>query len=507
MAAAHEYIPDARDGEVARWLRGRSAHAFDPQPAAADGAAPADAAIPEGGAAVAARRSPRFTPDRNTSLQRGVSYFAAFTPTVAPFKRLVALDGVELGPDGRTGVLAIAQPQRERVATEQVRGRAAQHRDRFWGEASLDFSRTRILRLSTVASDVRLLALRAEPAVDLVVERDGAHNYYVVLQGEPPVGRVHVRYQLDAPRTYFGGEIPAGLAVGVLADRVRPLPPPVLRSAQQALRELGLDRRSDLREALHKLVSHFRGFVESDQPPSDSGDILLDLVRTRHGVCRHRAYAFVIMAHALGIPARMVQNEAHSFVEVELPQRGYLRIDLGGAPAGLTAYGVEGRMPYQPWQSDGLPRPATYHSGGRAGRDTSTALRDPAALIGHWLPLPAEFAQASKRRQRRRDTTPADGRVPLRLRLAERPERVVRGARLQLAGRVSATGQGVPGLRVEVSLLDPGRPARLLLGFAESEAGGGFIVDALVPPDLPPGDYRLLLSTPGDDAHQPSWLH
>jgi transglutaminase-like putative cysteine protease len=44
---------------------------------------------------------------------------------------------------------------------------------------------------------------------------------------------------------------------------------------------------------------------------------LLDLARGKRGVCRHRAYAFVIVAQALGIPARFVQNEAHAWVEYQ----------------------------------------------------------------------------------------------------------------------------------------------------------------------------------------------
>ena len=36
----------------------------------------------------------------------------------------------------------------------------------------------------------------------------------------------------------------------------------------------------------------------------------VDLALSKKGVCRHRAYAFTITAQGLGIPARMVMNEA-----------------------------------------------------------------------------------------------------------------------------------------------------------------------------------------------------
>ena len=39
----------------------------------------------------------------------------------------------------------------------------------------------------------------------------------------------------------------------------------------------------------------------------------------------------MITANALGIPTRLVENEAHAFVEVWFPERSWQRIDLGGA--------------------------------------------------------------------------------------------------------------------------------------------------------------------------------
>ena len=65
-------------------------------------------------------------------------------------------------------------------------------------------------------------------------------------------------------------------------------------------------------------------------PKGAGADLYKELALTQKGVCRHRAYAFVITALAQGIPARMVRNEAHAWVEVYDGSLWH-RIDLGGA--------------------------------------------------------------------------------------------------------------------------------------------------------------------------------
>ena len=55
----------------------------------------------------------------------------------------------------------------------------------------------------------------------------------------------------------------------------------------------------------------------SEEPPTGRGDIYLDLALQQKGVCRHRSFAFLVTALYLGIPTRMIANEAHAWVEVD----------------------------------------------------------------------------------------------------------------------------------------------------------------------------------------------
>ena len=84
------------------------------------------------------------------------------------------------------------------------------------------------------------------------------------------------------------------------------------------------------------LISSCR--ADSDEPPRGHNDIYLDLALSQKGVCRHRAFAFLVTALSLGIPTRMVVNEAHAWVEVLDPGVApplWRRVDLGGAGRAL----------------------------------------------------------------------------------------------------------------------------------------------------------------------------
>ena len=462
------------------------------------------------------RRSPSFHPDRETELEGTLDYYAAFNPAIAPFKRVTSLDRVIVAADGVTPVLVVADRRLRRVPVADGPD-AGPARDRFWGEARLDFSGGARVPLPSVAPDSRILSLRTEPTVALTVERDGADNFFARLPGDEPHTRIEVAFLTDAPRSYFGTGVPT-VSLTDLESRPPAMPATVRARALLFASELGLSPQVDLRRALHVLTAHFRAFEESADPPADSGDIYLDLVRAQKGVCRHRAYGFVVTAQALGILARFVQNEAHSWVEVALPGNGFMRIDLGGAAHGLRAHNADDRPVYHPAEPDQLPRPPAYEeSYSQLGRNASGFRQpDAEALEGRWV-SPSEAEQAATAPESFSSDTavgdaepsaeaeqPSGGRLPLAIAVDQRRERVLRGRQLAISGRVQAAGRGVAGQRVEISLAAPDRRERMLLGVTVTTEGGYFRASLGIPPDLAVGDYRLVVIAPGDEHHGPA---
>jgi transglutaminase-like putative cysteine protease len=515
----HEYVPDVDEDEGAVLVTSGSTEpagiVYDGEvlPPPAEGPLGSEetpmVATPGDGQAQEepGRRSPTFRPDRQTELLGSVGYYESFNPAIAPFKRVTALDGVSIDAQG-TPVLGVWDPRRRAVTIDGALATPpdSRPRDQFWGSVVLDFSGGRSVPFPSVSPESRILTLRTEPDMLLRIEKDGADNFHAVAVGLLVARQVRVIWLTDAPRSYFSAEIPE-TPTDAYASEVAPLPQAVSQSAAMFLAELGLTREMSLRETVHALVRHFRSFVESEDPPANTGDIFLDLARGMKGVCRHRAYAFVIAAHALGIPARFVQNEAHAWVEVKAGDVGWVRIDLGGAAHGLETHGADDRPMYRP-DADTMPRPAAYEaayeearrnareeerpgagtSGGGAGPGTGAT----GGTAGEPLPVTQQGDPAN--------TSMEPGRQRLGITVDEQRYSVFRGKELILSGRaLGANGEGVAGLRVEV-LLRADR--EVLLGVTVSREDGWFRGMFGVPPDVPVGDHRLIVRTPGNDQ----WL-
>jgi len=344
-----------------------------------------------------------------------------------------------------------------------------------------------------------------EPATQVSFERDGADNFYAVAAATG-AHQVRATYVLDAPRTYFGAALPKA-KTDALSAELSPLPDKVQRDALTFARELGLTRGMDSGSALNKLVEHFRSFVESKHAPEDTGNILLDLARGKRGVCRHRAYAFVIVAQALGIPARFVQNEAHAWVEVKLPEVSYLRIDLGGAAEGLSPHALKDKPFYRPEVADPWPRPRAYEeSYARASQKLQNAPSTSGMTQGNAGDRGRDDS-AMKPTLARSQTHPReselpDARTPVVLSVNRYVPEVLRGQSFEVEGSAKKrSGAPVEGLRVEVSLAATDTERAVLLGVAVTDEAGLFRGNFTVPPSIEPSDYALVVVTPGDARH------
>ncbi|MCA9536279.1 MAG: hypothetical protein KC593_21485 [Myxococcales bacterium] len=533
----HEYVPEVSDDELSIWQGesgAPSAIVYDgevlaaPNLTAAEAPGPRMVAIPGDGLGQdeAGRRSPEFRPDRVTTLEQDVDYSVAFAPSVMPHKRVSALDRVVLAPDG---VPVLAAPTRP-PETLSVASAPGVGRDRFWGSVTLDFRSGVRVPIPSVSPESQILSVQTEPRVPVVFERDEAGNYFVrVAPGAP--GVVRLAFLTDAPVGYFNQSLPdASLPVGARAAEVPPLPSSVRENALLFAAELGLSPRSSYRHALETLVHHFRSFREAREAFGDGQDIYLDLARGMLGVCRHRAYAFTITALALGIPTHFVMNEAHAWVEVRLPAGEWMRIDLGGAAAGVRTQGNTDAPHYEPRMADPLPRPPAYRASLERAAQTTGSGGASAAEGGEGsADQPGAGSSSSS------VTTSASGgqdgsgaggvtsdgsatatsgsgsggsaprpREGVQVRLSAASSEVLRGRALDLEGQVTnAAGAPVASMRVEVLLA--GRGERLL-GVAVTDARGRFFGAFGVPHDLAVGDYRLVVRTPGDAQHLPGAL-
>ena len=336
-------------------------------------------------------------------------YHEPFNPAVFPFKRMTALDAV--AARRICWCWPSARPARTRLRVlgadkRQERSRRLLGIDRRSTSSPGAGCRCRRWRRTRT-----ILAARVEPAVDVTFARDGADNQYVM---SPAGGRHRLVWLTDAPQRYFAGEIAPGAAPRRRAARCRSrCRRRATARGDGASARLGLDARptAPLGAAVDGLVAWFRAFEPGD-PPRATDSTYEDLALAQKGSCRHRSYAFVITAMAMGIPARYVENELHVFVEVFVPRVGWRRINLGGALARRGGLGADGKVPYRPKGGDPFPQPTEFANearaapaegaqgrrGGRTRRRRSVVARRRAAAVAAAAAAAAAAVAAAARR-------------------------------------------------------------------------------------------------------------
>jgi hypothetical protein len=454
-------------------------------------------------------------------------YSEVFNPSVVPFKRMSSLDRVKPGYllEVRDGTLRPVP-----LAT----GSTPPDRDAFWGSVLLNAEPGRPIPIPSVAAEVRILSYTSTPPVAISFHRDSADNYWVRTNHR---GRLRLVFLSDAPRHYFSPQIPGTVSAREVPPALRPtLPPAVQRAAEKVIARIEVRRADTFHRQLERLVAYFRSF-EAGLLPQMTGDSYLDISLSQRGVCRHRSLAFVVTAHALGIPARYVHNEAHAFTEVFVPRLGWVRIDLGGASLELRVQNAQDKAIHDPGP-DPFPRPNRYEGGysqlargaritgvqpsrqrlrRRGGRVSLRVFdRSRAAAGASAAPAPAPVAAPAPAAADDPDASdpataaqpsasaPPPPRLPTQIALFSGTRAAFRGEQVEIWGRIVQADQPSPGLRVEIYLSKDGKVGDAMLGATVTGSDGRFRATFAVPRNVDVGDYQLYAVTPGDARREAS---
>lgn len=448
-----------------------------------------------GGGSTPASLDATYRIDRNTSRPDLVSYDDPFIPAITPFKRLFAYDMVEESLElGVSDKSLVKLPVGDKVRSGD---------DQFYADMTVDLVAETAVRIPSVGPGARVLSAHTAPPTNFQLLRDGAENWFI-RSGDGK--RVRLVLQLAIAREAFGSPFAAEASYVSLSRYLPRLPQSIRAAAERVLEKVGVSRAMTPAAAVTALVAHFRSFAPSDDRPSSSGAALYEeLALSKKGVCRHRAYAFIITAQALGIPTRMVRNEAHAWVEVFDAQLWH-RVDLGGAAERLDTE----RDPNQPMHAP--PRdPFDWPSGSESAQDLvqrtmspssgSGPSGGPSAGDGGSLPGDAGAAPAPAPAPgaggAAAGTAAQDDRPASKLGVTLPTGSVKRGEPLAVSGRVEADGDGCRGVRVDFALKsDTGNliPIQSLSAGEDGKYDGAIVV----PPNLEVGEYELVVSTPGD---------
>jgi transglutaminase-like putative cysteine protease len=455
-----------------------------------------------------------FQPDRDTKRPEIAQYDEPFTPSTAPFKRLEAYDAVR--DDYQ---LYVRDGSLNPALTSAVPG---DDDETFYADLVVDVAPDRPVRIPSVGPGTRIVRARVGVGAEELpfhVMHDGADNWYVQAAGGSPGVRARLVMELAIARAAFGGHM--GDPAWSDLPMVSPLPDNVARDAAEVRDAIGVSRAQRPREAVARLVQYFRGFAEAEDPPRGRASVYLDLALSRKGVCRHRAFAFLVTAQSLGIPTRFIQNEAHAWVEIH---DGVLwrRIDLGGAGHMSTpaSQGLAERPVYKPppdlfampqnaepgddMVADARARAASMGPGA-AGPTGPGAPGSSSAEGGSGPPGPRSAPSGSSAASGSSGTSPTSGadhddRPPSVVTLGAPDADAHRGLPLALRGEVRAEGEPCAHVAVELWLRDAGAPAprMLRLGTLATGDDGHFAGAIVVPGSTPLGDYEVVARTPGD---------
>jgi hypothetical protein len=227
----------------------------------------------------------------------------------------------------------------------------------------------------------------------------------------------------------------------------------------------------------------------------------------------------MITANALGIPARYVQNEAHAFVEVWFPTRGWQRIDLGGAALHMNVTGADNKTLHRPRAEDPFHKPPEYKNQytqlegdirgltdqQKADKKKGLDQAPPSGAVGQSGTGGGSGGSSSAPDLITPDQTkpakqPDKNKLTPELLVTASDTSAYRGDFIHVEGVVRVDGKGLGNHGVEVFLSPPGSTAAgsVHLGTAVTRPDGGFSADLPVPGSLSLDRYEIRLSSEED---------
>ncbi len=430
-----------------------------------------------------------FTPDLDTRAPDILAGANVFEPSISPYERVSAFDTVL--SDFTLGV--------ENPVTHPVtKAPPLPGTDTFRARLDLRVVRDQPIRIPSVIAGSKVVDSNVTidgHAVVHRIESDGAENWFLTSRES---GMARIRLSIAAPRAAFGG--PFGNPEWGVLPHIRELPDTPKRSAASVLLRLGISQR-DLSpaQAVERLTKYFREFRESNDRPEMQGDPYRTIALSKKGVCRHRAYAFLVTATALGLPTRLLMNGEHAWVEVHNGTL-YKRIDLGGGGTIInpeTADIATYRDPVDPFawpegSSSGrntMQKRAQGQGGnggtnGKGPNGTSSALASSSAR-----PFSSDVSPDPMQ-----DTTGPRAAITL----SSAQKEVLRGTTLEVSGDVRAGDHACPFVGVDLVLTpNTGSLRGVALGALPTDAQGHFAGTLSVPTSISLGEYRLVAKTRG----------
>ncbi|WBA81268.1 transglutaminase-like domain-containing protein [Endozoicomonas sp. GU-1] len=185
----------------------------------------------------------------------------------------------------------------------------------------------------------QLRALRCTPDTPIELARSELTGQLLIKSKASAPAPVTVDFIIAPGQTYFSPLKPGEcltLQEGLCSQRLADLLAKQIfcseTSSCKAYEQLrGIDEVINVPQRLMALMDWLATFSDSKNVTGQDEQLLLNMLREKQGVCRHKATIFQVLCHYWGIPARQVRNVSHRFVEIS-PDGGHTwrQYQLGG---------------------------------------------------------------------------------------------------------------------------------------------------------------------------------
>lgn len=249
---------------------------------------------------------------------------AVFDPFLAPRKRYEIYDAIYTNYnayiyDNTPKPIELSNKKEENV---------------FTGTINLELS-SNYIRIPSVAPTAKIHSYTTYPSVNLEFYKDGADNYYV--KSSTNYGKVILNFVTSADSTYWNYYIPSDLTLDDITEEKITPPLSVISKANIVIEKLGLTGEKNLKEIVSTLYKYFSGFTPGEIPSEEEEpDPYLAMALSEHGCCYVRSFACFVTANSIGVPTRLVTNECHAFVEMYIPDHGWIEVQLGGCGGSIS---------------------------------------------------------------------------------------------------------------------------------------------------------------------------
>ncbi|MBI4392403.1 MAG: hypothetical protein HY556_01210 [Euryarchaeota archaeon] len=377
---------------------------------------------------------------------------AAFDPALGCMKRLRSFDRLEADYS-----MGVADQTLKPIPISQPPGSQAE-RAKFTGRFPVVISQSGPTPIFSVAADMQIHGYSSDPPTSFTFWKDGADGYYVkpdrFAEAKAPV-LVNLSIEVSGPQYYYILKVPRGTTLSDVPAALRPSFPSQLRDEVKLVTDkLNITGETDYGKVVNTLSKYFNDFGEGEIPDESTyPDKFLAIALGEQGCCRHRAFAFMVIAQSYGIPTRVIANEGHAFVEVNVPDIGWEQINLGGCGS-YTLNNPRDSPMFEPVERDG-----------ENPRDDVPAPEPVSPTIIPTVTDIVEYTQAAKKG----DPITVKGYV-----------------------REVESKKGVSGVPIELFLNKTKEAPGASIGHGRTDSNGDFAIVTSIPQGLGAADYHLV---------------